>query len=80
MASNEMPEEDLPAGMARRSDLPDRGYSSGDIRSTGAFRQRMPEQVGRAVRWAWREIALGFLAAFIAGVGAGVAQALISRI
>ncbi len=35
-------------------------------------------RVGQAVRWTNREIILVFFAAFIAGLGAGAAQALIS--
>lgn len=34
--------------------------------------------VRRALRWAWREILLALLAAFIVGLGAGAAEALIS--
>ena len=38
----------------------------------------MLEPVRRALRWAWREILLALLAAFIVGLGAGAAEALIS--
>ncbi len=34
--------------------------------------------VSRAFRWTWREIILVVFAAFIAGLGAGAAQALVS--
>lgn len=36
------------------------------------------EPMKRALRWAWREILLALLAAFIVGLGAGAAEALIS--
>lgn len=75
-----MANDDLPLNVAKadetgieafaREDLTDRNLAAGD------FRGRMR----RAVRWAWQEIALVFLAALIAGAGAGTAQAIIARL
>ena len=41
-------------------------------------RREVPQPVQRALRWAWREILLALLAAFIVGLGAGAAEALIA--
>ena len=39
---------------------------------------RIPEPIRRTLRWARREVLLALLAAFIIGLGAGAAEALIS--
>lgn len=41
-------------------------------------RRRLRGPLRQALRWAWREILLALLAAFIVGLGAGAAEALIS--
>lgn len=38
----------------------------------------LAQPIQRVARWAWREILLALLAAFIVGLGAGAAEALIS--
>ena len=52
--------------------------SSSTAASTNFRGRTVLEPVRRALRWAWREILLALLAAFIVGLGAGAAEALIS--
>lgn len=54
------------------------GGSSNRILPEFIARTRVPGPVRRAIRWSRREVLLAFFAAFIAGLGAGAAEALIS--
>ena len=45
---------------------------------TLSSRRRIPEPIRWTLRWARREVLLALLAAFIVGLGAGAAEALIS--
>ncbi len=59
-----------------QSDTP--GGETSPRRILSSFVGGLQQRAGQAVRWTKREIILVFFAAFIAGLGAGAAEALIS--